>query len=178
MAFFKQTELEMTHRFDPVKCRHYLNGQTSVLHCHHYATLYSQLADDCGMLDGKKLLAETAEDVFGDVLKKYFKERCIETITDRLDIAVQYYSAVGLGKMRVVFAGTESAEIELEHSHVDEGWIKKWGKREAPVNFMTAGYVAGMLSAVFELPPRAFDVHETESLVSGADVSRFTAVRK
>ena len=46
MVVEKKVEFEIDHRFDPVKNRHYLNGFCSVLHCHHYATLYTQLADD------------------------------------------------------------------------------------------------------------------------------------
>jgi DNA-binding response OmpR family regulator len=33
-----------------------------VLHCHHYPTLYTQLAEDCGMLDGFGFLEELKQD--------------------------------------------------------------------------------------------------------------------
>ncbi len=152
MALMKKTEIVLDHQFDRKTCRHTLNGELHVLHCHHYATLYSRLADDCGMLDGKKLLTEVAEDVFFDLLIKYFNEHAITSLPDKFTIAEQYYAATGLGQMNVVCAGPESGEVELLHSHVDEGWIKKWDKRSAPVNFITSGYIAGMFSAVFERP--------------------------
>ena len=129
MAVIKKTEIVLDKQFDPRSCRHTLNGAVSVLHCHHYATLYCQLADDCGMLDGKKLLAECAEDTFHEVLAEYYETHDIQTMADRFAIAEQYYAVTGLGKMRVVSAGRESGEVELEHSHVDQGWIKKWGER-------------------------------------------------
>lgn len=177
MAISKKTELAIKHTFDPKSCRHMLNGMVYVLHCHHYASLYTQLADDCSLLDGKKLLKEVAEDTFFDVLTSYYKENGITDLTDRISIAEQYYSATGLGKMRVTFAGEESGEVELLHSHVDEGWIKKWGKKDTPINFITCGYIAGMFSAIFNKNPRTFDVKETASIVSGADKSCFKVVR-
>ena len=176
MVVERQTEIVFDHKFDRKRCRHILNGKVHVLHCHHYATLYSRLADDCGMLDGKKLLAEVAEDTFTDLLSGYFKEHCIKNIADRIAIAEQYYAATGLGQMKVLCAGYESGEVELLHSHLDEGWIKKWEKKENPVNFMTCGYIAAMFNAVFELPRRSFRVKEMEGIVTGAERSKFNVV--
>jgi hypothetical protein len=155
-----------------------MNGQVSVLHCHHYATLYSQLADDCGMLDGKKLLAECTEDTFYHTLTSYYAEHGIGNIEDRIAIAEQYYAASGLGKMKVVCAGPESGVVELAHSHIDEGWIKKWGKRDKPVNFITCGYIAAVFSAVFGQEKRSFAVTETASIITGAERSQFNVVAR
>ncbi len=176
MPVMEAVELVLDHRFDAKTCRHYLNGETSVLHCHHYATLYTQLAEDCGMLDGKKLLAETAEDTFGEVLSAYYRKHEITDISDRITIAEQYYAACGMGQMKVLCAGADGGEVELTHSHIDEGWIKKWGKRNEPVNFFTCGYIAGMFSAVFGQPPRTFTATETQCIVSGAKRSVFQVV--
>ena len=176
MAIMKKTEIVLDHRFDPKACRHSLNGDVYVLHCHHFATLYSQLAEDCGMLDGKKLLAEVAEDTFFNVLSEYYCKNGIVDVADRISIAEQYYAATGLGQMKVICAGTDAGEVELLHSHVDEGWIKKWGKRDKPVNFISWGYIAGMFAAVFGRAARSFRVHETASIVSGAPRSKFEVV--
>ena len=175
MPATQTTKLQLPHTFDRERCRHLVNSEVYVLHCHHYATLYSQLAEDCGMLDGKKLLAEVAEDTFYDELNKYFKNNNVNNVQDRISIAEQYYTRTGLGKMNVLCAGTDGAEVELQHSHVDEGWIKKWGKHDKPVNFITRGYIAGMLSSVFGKPRRSFAVVETQSIVKGDTCSRFQA---
>ena len=95
MAVFKETILELEHRFDTKKDRHYLNEQLSVLHCHHYTTLYTQLALDAGETE---LLAKVSEETFYKVLTDYFKKHNIDTVEKRIDIACQYYSAMGLGK--------------------------------------------------------------------------------
>lgn len=176
MAVSKKTELVIDRRFDRKTCRHSLNGQVVVLHCHHYASLYSQLADDCGLLDAKKLLAEVSEDTFYKILSDYYALHGIDRIDDRISIAEQYYAALGIGSMKVLYAGPDSGEVELIHSHIDEGWIKKWGKTDKPVNFITCGYIAALMASVLGKSPRTFGVAEVESIVCGAARSRFTAV--
>jgi len=173
MTQFKKTELQLAHETDPKTWRHYLNGRVTVLHCHHYACLYSQLADDCSLLDAKKLLASTSKESFLPVLADVFADHGATATKDRVTLAEQLYAAVGLGKMRVAYAGPESGEVELEHSHLDEGWMKKWGKRDEPVNFIGCGYVAALFSAVFGKPAGSYEVREVQSIVSGAEQSRF-----
>lgn len=176
MAIMEATELVLDHRFDPMSCRHYVNGQVSVLHCHHYAALYTQLAMDCSMLDAKQLLADSAEDAYYEVLTSYYRKHDIADLQDRLTIAEQYYAASGLGQMRVMCAGGDAGEVELTHSHVDEGWLKKWGPSDKPVNYITAGFIAGLFAAAFDLPRRSFKVTETASIVAGSPKSRFNVV--
>jgi hypothetical protein len=177
MAVFTSTELQLDHEFDPVRCRHFLNGSVAVLHCHHFSTLYSQLADDAEIVDGKRLLASASEESFLPILQAYFEEQGLADTGDRVSIAEQYYAAVGLGSLKVVGIGPNSGTVELSRSHVDEGWIKKWGTREAPVNFITQGYIAALFEAVLGLPAGSFKVTEEQSIVSGAEKSVFRIVR-
>jgi len=177
MPVLEQVQLVLDHQFNQDTCRHTMNGEVMVLHCHHYATLYTQLAEDCGMLDGKKLLTEVSQDTYYDTLSAYFNKHGVTDVSDRISIAEQYYATVaGLGQMHVLCAGPDGGEVELSHSHVDEGWIKKWGKRSTGCNYITCGYIAGMFAAVFNLNPRAYTAHEIESIVCGADRSRFQIV--
>lgn len=178
MARYKKTELVLDKKFNPQSCRHTLEGNTAVLHCHHYTALYTQLAIDCSMLDAKALLAECSEDTWEEFLREYFQSRNISSVAERIALAEQTYAAIGLGRMRVTCAGPEAGEVTLEHSHLDQGWMKKWGRHEGPVNFIGAGFVAGLFSAVFGLPARRFCVTETESIVCGAPCSRFVVVAR
>ncbi len=178
MAQYKKTELVLNKVFDAKSCRHTVDGDTVVLHCHHFATLYTQLALDCSMLDTKALLAECSEDTWKGFLSGYYREQGISDTNERIDLAEQTYAAAGLGRMRVTCAGPESGEVTLEHSHVDEGWIKKWGKAEVPVNFIGAGFIAALFEAVFDRPVRSYTVLETQSIVCGASCSRFTVVAR
>jgi hypothetical protein len=59
-------------RFDSKRMRHYINNELSVLHCHHYASLFSQLADDAKLLHGDKLLKQASEESFYPVLVDYY----------------------------------------------------------------------------------------------------------
>jgi predicted hydrocarbon binding protein len=168
------SELKLQKRFDPKRKRHYLNDQLTVLHCHHYATLFTQLGLDAkDLVDGTSILKETTEDVFNEVLSVYYKNNNITDPSDRIDIARQMFSAVGMGKMEVVSSDENGGEIEMPVAYVDEGWIKKWGKYKEPVNYIGMGYLAGMFAAVFDKPTKTYKVSETQSRVMGADKSVF-----
>ncbi len=173
-----KTEIEILHKFDPRACRHTLNGENVVLHCHHYASLYTQLACDCGMLDAKALLAECAEDTFYEVLSKYYAANGIDDMVDRIAIAEQYYSVFGLGQLSFTSVGPEAGTAELPFSHIDAGWIKKWGKSDRPVNFVTQGYISAAFAAIYDKAVRTFSTLETASIVSGAPRSEFKVVMK
>lgn len=178
MTTVKKLEYVIDHKFDSARTRHVVNGFVNVLHCHHYATLYAQLADDAELLDGKALLVSSSEDVFYSVLSYYFRCNNITNLADRISISEQYYAATGLGKMAVLCAGRDGGEVKLLHSHIDEGWVKKWGKRDKPVNFMTQGFIKAMFSLLFDYSTQNYDVVETMSIVSGAEESVFNVVRK
>lgn len=175
----ENVHLTTQHKFDPVECRHYLNGQLSVLHCHHYAALYSRLAADVGFLDGKKLLTECAEDSFYEMLKNYFATHSDISIKDILDLGSRYYSLIGMGNMQVSYAGSDRGEVVLSSSHIDSGWLIRMGQQhDKPVNYITAGYIAALFSLAYGLMPRSFDVEESESIVMGGECSRFRVVRR
>jgi hypothetical protein len=160
--------------FERSRCRHIANGQTLVLHCHHFATLTAQLANDCALLDAKTLLAQCAEDAFYPVLSNYYRQNTICDLKIRIGIAERYFAEAGLGKLRVTFAGTCVGEVALEHSHVDEGWIKKWGKSTQTVNHIGCGYVTALFSAVYDRPTRTYAAKERQSIACGANVSVIT----
>jgi len=161
--------LKLTHRFDAESCRHYIGDQVSVLHCHHYATLFTQLAIDAkDLVDGTKILMEVTEDVVYDVLSKYFAQNGIGAIAERLEIGQQLFSFYGLGKLAIVSPASDGGTVEMSAAHVDEGWMKKWGKAAGPVNFIGAGFVAGFFAAAYDKPVRTYRVEEKQSRVMGA----------
>ena len=175
MAEFKKTKLEIDHKFDQRTNRHYLNGVQSVYHCHHYTSLYTQLAIDAGETE---LLQKCAEESFFNVLSGYFESSGICNLQDRIEIACQYFSAMGLGVMEVNYLGDDSGEIELPFSLLDEGWKKKWGNFDKPVNYIGAGYMAAMFSAIMDKSVGDFAVLEVQSIVQGKKTSVFKVVKK
>ena len=165
------------HQFDRQRCRHSSDGIDTVLHCHHYASLYCQLADDADHFNGRDLLKRASEMSFCEVLSKYFAKHGVTDLAERVALAEEYWSACGFGKLKFDHVGELSAAAHMDHSHVDEGWIKKWGQREKPVNFIGQGYLAAAMAAVYGLPVGSYTVYETQSIVAGADASRFSLVR-
>ncbi len=178
MAVLAKDELKIDHFYDRLTCRQYLNGVLSVLHCHHYSTLYTQLAEDVEFIDAKTMLAECAEDSFFDMLEKYFKDNNVKDVLKKITFAEQYFAAVGMGKMKVNFIGPESGEVELTHSHVDEGWKKKWGEHTKPVNHIARGYIAAMFSLFNDQGTRQYTVVEAKSIVMGHQKSLFNVVKR
>ena len=161
-------------KFDNTRCRHIANGQTLVLHCHHFASLMTQLANDCSLLDAKRLLAECAEDAFHTVLVDYYQKNNVSDIRERIEVAERYFSEAGLGKLKFNYAGTCAGEVELTHSHVDEGWVKKWGNTNEAINHIGRGYVTAAFSAFFDRPKRSYAANERQSIACGAKVSVIT----
>ena len=175
MAIVVKKEVNYNHTFDPQTKRHEINGLQSVFHCHHFTVLYSQLAIDAGETD---LLKETARNSFYKVLTSYFTNNSdIVSISEKVDIACQYFALVGLGKMEIVFLGDFSGEVKLLSSHVDNGWIKKWGTYDKPVNYISAGMIEAIFASVLDLPVNSFNAIETTSIVMGADSSLFKVTR-
>jgi hypothetical protein len=170
-------EFVAKQEFDANRMRHYMNGELSVLHCHHYATLFTQLADDAKLLRGPALLAEAAEESMYPVLKQYFEDNGIDSTEDRVSICEQYYSFIGLGEVKLDYQG-DTGTAEMAHSHVDEGWLKKWDKRNSSINFIGLGYLAAAFAAIKGAPVGTYSAKETQSIVCGADSSKFTINRK
>ena len=169
--------LALDFTFDASTYRHYMNGFLTVLHCHHYMCLYTKTAEqfqDCG---GVEILQETAEDSIRPIFDDYFVKHQVTDPAARLQICANFYAAMGLGCMEVT--GTSAAgTATLKASHVDQGWIKKWGKRDQPVNYFTCGYLNAAFAAAFGRPARSFASREESSMVSGNGFSRFAITQR
>jgi hypothetical protein len=176
MALVTNTEVKYDHYFDRGTKRHTINDMQSVLHCHHYTSLYTQLAIDSNETE---LLKECARDCFRKVLDTYYAANPdIDTVQAKAEIGCQYYSLLGLGKMVVKFLGTESGEVALLSSHTDDGWKKKWGEYDKPVNYISAGYIEAMFESVLNLPAKSFKAVESQSIVMGSEFSKFKVTRR
>ncbi len=166
-------KFEAVREFDLKRMRHYLNGTQTVLHCHHYASLFTQLACDAEHLKGPALLSDAAAETFYPILKDYYINNNIMEFSDKISIAEQYYAFSGLGDIRFQFA-TERGTAILKHSHIDEGWLKKWGANTERVNFIGEGFIRAACAAIFDLKIDAdIAIKETQSIVMGASRSKF-----
>lgn len=171
-------EIKLRHRFDSTTNRHYLNDKQMVLHCHHYAVMYTQLAIDAQELGGIDGMVNVAAKVFGGFLSDYYKANGVESQEDKISLAESYWKALGMGLVKITANGAASATAEMEYSHMDEGWLKKWGAASQPVNLFTQGFLKGTLGAIYNVSPDSYSVEETRSLVQGDAVSAFTVTAK
>lgn len=165
-------ETVFEQRFDPRRKFQYINDEPSVMHCHHYITICSQLALQMESLDGPQLIQEAMEETFFLVLKKYYIRYDITGQDEKVKVAEDYFSLSGLGVLNIQ-VGRKNGSVEMRRSHVDEGWIKKWGKTDEPVNYIGCGYIAAAFALINNRPLRSYEVRETQSIVSGDSVSRF-----
>ncbi len=169
--------LNLNFHFDNDTYRHYMNGFLTVLHCHHYLCLTTQTAIQFKDIGGIEILQKTVVDTIGPILKEYIDSNGIASFKDRIEIGAEYYAVMGLGKMKVALV-EHGAKVALLRSHIDQGWITKWGKQDILINFFTVGYLIAMFSAATDLPPDTFHVRELSSIVSGKDTSTFSVVKK
>ncbi len=163
-------DLKVDFTFDDKTYRHYMNGFMSVLHCHHYLCLTTKLAKDFDDLGGIQILKEVAEDTIRPLFDDYILKNNVASVEDRISVGVGYYALMGLGKMKVS-TNEQGGKVELPRSHVDQGWLKKWGKSEEHVNYFTCGYIAAMFAAATNKPARSFSVIEIESIATGSVAS-------
>lgn len=161
--------------FDFKTKRFYLNNEPTVLHCHHYTTLLTQLANDAAKFNGPQIMFSTAEETFYSILAKYFKENNVVSFDDKASIVEQYYAYIGLGLMKI---NINESSVELIHSHLDEAWLKKWSVSEKPVNYITQGFIAAAFSAITDNTPETFNVQEIQSIACGTETSKFIIEKK
>jgi hypothetical protein len=162
--------LKTKFTFDDKTYRHAMNGHESVLHCHHYMSLTTKLAEDFNDVGGVQILRETAEDTIRPLLDSYFSENSVKSTDERLKLGAEYYAVMGMGLMDVS-GNDKSGKVVLKHSHVDEGWVKKWGKSKSFINHFTCGFVAAVFGAAFDMPPRSFRAEEISSIATGNEES-------
>lgn len=164
--------INLEHEFDRKTCRHTVGGFQVVLHCHHYLTLTTQMAEDADdLFGGVGVLISSMENTAYKTLKNIFDSNNITKLEDRINIAEELFCRVfGLGKIVFKHVGDFSASVDVLHSHIDDGWKKKWKKRDKPVGYVNRGFIQGALSAIENLNTGVFESEESQSIVSGSKI--------
>ncbi len=163
-------QLQLQREFKEGQKRHYLNGILTVIHCHHYSSLMTQLADDARGWNAPELLKDAFAEATYETLDKYFKEHNIQDIQSKVAVAEEYFRIFGLGKLQL---NIEKKFAELVFSHIDEGWQSKWGSSEYPVNFVGQGFIAAAFALITGSALSSVKVQEIQSIVCGAATSQF-----
>jgi hypothetical protein len=164
--------LKLDFSMDNETYRHSLNGHPVVMHSHHYLALITKLAEEMGEIGGQQILRDVVEDSMRTIIDDYIQKNGLTSPMDKCNVGREYYSVFGLGKM--VVSGCESGgEVRLLHSHIDEGWVTKWGPNNKPINHFTCGYIAAVFAAAFEKPARSYAVTEAVSMAGGETEGKF-----
>lgn len=172
----KQIQFDMEERFDEAEGRRYMGDCWTSIHSHHYMVLYTQLADDAVDFNGTYHLTKAAEETFFDVLSRRFKNQGVETLAEKVALAEHYWSSVGMGQLKFEGVGKYAVTAEMTESHLDRGWIEKFGKSRKPINFIAQGFMAAASALFLGRPASSFRVQETQSIASGQPRSFFRAV--
>ena len=164
--------LKLDFSMDNETYRHSLNGHPVVMHSHHYLALITKLAEEMGEIGGEQILRDVVEDSMRTIFDDYIQKNGLTSPMDKCNVGREYYSVFGLGKM--VVSGSESGgEVRLVHSHIDEGWISKWGPHGKPINHFTCGYIAAVFATAFSKPARSYTVTEAVSMACGESEGKF-----
>ena len=163
---------DFVQTFDPGRKLQYVNDDPSVMHCHHYSALFTKLALDFSHIGGPDKLRDSMEEAYYLVLKKALITREISNKQEIKNLMEEHFRLAGLGKLEISVHGS-GGTAKMVHSHMDEGWIKKWGKYDAPINFIGQGFLAAAFAILFDKKLRSFTVEEKKSIVSGSPYSFF-----
>ncbi len=158
--------LNLEFTLDSETFRHSLNGHTVVMHSHHYLALITKLVEDLSDIDGPQILADVVEETMRPIFDDYIQKNSLTSIQDKCNVGREYFSTFGLGKM-IVSGNEKGGEVRLVSSHIDEGWIRKWGVHQKPINHFTCGYVAAMFGSAFNKPLKSYVVTEESSISTG-----------
>ena len=169
--------LNVEFTFDQSNYRHFMDGIPTVLHCHHYMTLTEKTAVAFDAFGGTRILAEAAEDSARPVLEAGVKKNGLADAASRFAAGEEYYGIMGMGLMKIQ-GDAAGGQVTLPKSHMDQGWLKKFGPSAVPVNHFTCGYIASVFAVAFDRPARSYQVTEVASIVKGDAESRFVVVAK
>lgn len=77
-----------------------LFGEPVIFHCHHYNLFLQQTIEDPDWIDGVSILRKAAQEIFYSLLQGAFKTLGVQQAAERLAVASQVFSFLGLGRMR------------------------------------------------------------------------------
>jgi hypothetical protein len=164
--------LRLDFTMDADTNRQYLNGHPVVMHSHHYLALITKMAEDLGDIGGTGILRDVVEETMRAVFDDYIQKNGLTSAQDKCNVGREYYSVFGLGKM-VITGDEQGGEVRLVRSHLDEGWVMKWGTTGNPINHFTCGYIAAMFGAAFSKPLKSYAVTEAASIAVGDTEGKF-----
>lgn len=171
--------MTFTTRFDAVHNVITLNGVPVSLHCHHYNCGLLRVIEDIPGVDARKILIKTAAEEFFDNFSTYLADQkpdCTEV--EALQKASDLYRTMGFGRIDLSGLGKDGGTAFSDSSYYVVGWLAKYGRRQNSICYVTCGFIAGVLAAVFRLPPDAYEVQENSCIAAGGESCIFSISRR
>ncbi|MBA3550345.1 MAG: hypothetical protein H0T76_28050 [Nannocystis sp.] len=170
MATGDDLEGRLAMQYEPATYRRRIAGHDVIIHCHHYNARLQRTLEGARGIDGKGLIASTAESVFADHLARAGRPEDDEAT--RLALAELLYARLGFG--RIDLGRLAEGVVTASSSHFVEGWLAGLGQSERNVCTFTEGYLQ---AAVFAVLGAAVTVRETECMARGAACCSFVVER-
>ncbi len=162
-------------KFDPKNSTIELNGALVSLHCHHFNCGLLKALEEIPGMDVHDIWVKVAAEEFYKNFKTHLAQKGKEySIKTALREASELYRFMGFGTIDLREIGPEGGTAYSDSSYFVVGWLAKFGRRKDPVCFLTCGFLAGIMAAIFDAGPDDYAVRETECLVAGCDRCTFS----
>lgn len=150
-----------------------IEGISMVIHCHFYNVFLLQAIETATYVDGRAILIRSSEESVNKQLIGYYDRKGISDEKTRISIAADMFKVFGVGLLDFSNINGSGGTVTSKSSHVARGWKEQIGTREKPVDYISCGFIAGALAAVYNKPIGTFKVNETECLVQGKEKCKF-----
>jgi len=146
------------------------NGSLVSLHCHHYNCGLLKTIEEVPLVDGHAVIIESAAEEFFVNFKQYLSRELEGVSADRaLHEASELYRFMGFGRIDLSGLTAQGGMAYADSSYYVTAWLAKYGRRVTPVCYFTCGFIAGILGAIFDVPPHTYEVTETQCIIMGHD---------
>lgn len=155
------------------------NGALISLHCHHYNCGLLKTIEEIPLIDGHAVITETATEEFFVNFRQYlFSHLQDASASEVLREASELYRFMGLGRLDLSGLTAYGGIAYADSSYYVTAWLAKYGRREAPVCYLTCGFIAGTLAAMFDLPLNTYEVTETQCMIGRHTHCEFVVSQK
>ena len=155
------------------------NGALISLHCHHYNCGLLKTIEEMPQIDGRAVIVETAAEQFFVNFKELLSKESKGASPDKaLQTASELYRFMGFGRLDLSELAARGGIAYADSSYYVTAWLAKYGRRKTPVCSFTCGFIAGIMGAVFDVTPQAYEVKERQCMMLGHERCEFVVTKK
>ncbi|MDP3028454.1 MAG: V4R domain-containing protein [Deltaproteobacteria bacterium] len=161
--------------FDPNLNIMKLDGVMVSLHCHHYNCGLVKALEEIAEINAMEVFVRAATEEFYLNFNNYILSlEKDKTDRDKLEAAVEMYRFMGFGRIDISQLNETGGKAWANSSYYVVGWLAKYGRRQTPVCYLTRGFLAGILAAIYGRMIDDYKVEEDHCMITGCDRCEFT----